>query len=51
MPKYVALNLRGPKLVWIPLKSVWLVVGIIGIGGLIQCNSYCSSYVESSYEA
>jgi hypothetical protein len=22
MPKYVALNLRGPKLVWIPLKSV-----------------------------
>jgi hypothetical protein len=36
MPKYVAPNLRGPKLVWVPSKSGWLFVGTIGIGGLIH---------------
>jgi hypothetical protein len=51
MPKYVAPNLRGPKLVWVPSKSGWLFVGTIGIGGLIQLVSFCSSYIESSYEA
>jgi hypothetical protein len=51
MPKYVAPNLRGPKLVWVPSKSGWLFVGTIGIEDLIQLISHCSSYVESSYEA
>jgi hypothetical protein len=51
MPKYVAPNLRGPKLVWVSSKSRWLIVGTIGIGGLIQLISYWSSYVESSSEA
>jgi hypothetical protein len=51
MPKYVAPNLRGSKLLWVPLKSGWLCLGGIGIGGLIQLNSHCSSYVEPSYEA
>ena len=36
MPKYVAPNLRGPKLVWVPSKSGWLFVGTISIGGLVQ---------------
>ena len=36
MPKYVAPNLRGPKLVWVPLKNGWLFVGTNGIGGLVQ---------------
>jgi hypothetical protein len=40
LPKYVALNLRGPKLVWVPSKSELLIVGTIGIGGLIQLISY-----------
>jgi hypothetical protein len=26
MPKYVAPNLRGPKLFWVPSKSGWLIV-------------------------
>ena len=43
-PKYVAPNLRGPKLVWVPSKSGWICVGTIGIGGLIQLISYYSSY-------
>jgi hypothetical protein len=51
LPKYVAPNLRGPKLVWVPSKSGWLFVGTIGIGGLVQLISYYSSYVESSYGA
>jgi hypothetical protein len=51
MPKYVAPNLRGPKLVWVPSKSGWLIVGTIGIEDLIQLISYWSSYVESIYEA
>jgi hypothetical protein len=42
--------LRGPKLVWVPSKSGWLFIGTISIRGLIQLNSYCSSYVESSIE-
>jgi hypothetical protein len=50
MPKYVAPNLRGPKLVWVPSKSGWLFVGTIGIEGLVQLNSCYSSYVESSNE-
>ena len=50
-PKYVAPNLRGPKLVWVPSKSGWLIVGTIGIGDLIQLISYGSSYVEPSIEA
>jgi hypothetical protein len=40
MPKYVAPNLRGPKLVRVPSKSGWMHVGTIDIGGLIQQNSY-----------
>ena len=40
MPKYVAPNLRGPKLVWVPSKSGWLIVGTIGIEDLIQLISY-----------
>ena len=36
MSKYVAANLRGPKQVWVPSKSGWLIVGTIGIGGLVQ---------------
>jgi hypothetical protein len=36
LPKYVAHNLRGPKLVWVPSKSGWLFVGTMGIGGLVQ---------------
>jgi hypothetical protein len=51
MPKYVAPNLRGPKLVLVPLKSGWLIIGTIGIGDLIQLISYWSLYVESSIEA
>ena len=35
MPKYVAPNLRGPKLVWVPSKTGWLFVGTMGIGGLV----------------
>jgi hypothetical protein len=50
MPKHVAPNLRRSKLVWVPLKSGWLIVGTIDIGGLIQWVSICSSCVESSYE-
>ena len=51
MSKYVAPNLRGLKLVWVPSKNGWLIVGTIGIEDLIQLISHCSSYVESSYEA
>jgi hypothetical protein len=51
LPKYVAPNLRGPKLVWVPSKSGWLFVGTIGIGGLIHLDLYWSSYVESSFKA
>jgi hypothetical protein len=51
LPKYVAPNLRGPKLVWVPSKSGWLFVGTIGIGGLIHLDSYWSSFVESSFKA
>jgi hypothetical protein len=36
LSKYVAPNLRGSKLVWVPSKSRWMIVGTIGIGGLIQ---------------
>ena len=36
MPKYVAPNLRGPKLIWVPSKSGWIFVGTIGIGDLVQ---------------
>jgi hypothetical protein len=36
LPKYVAPNLRGPKLVWVPSKSGWMIVGTIDIGGLVQ---------------
>jgi hypothetical protein len=36
MSKYVAPNLRGPKLVWVPSKSGWLFVGTMGIGDLVQ---------------
>jgi hypothetical protein len=51
MPKYVVSNLKGPKLVLVPSKSGWLIIGTIGIRCLIQLISYWSSYVESSYEA
>ena len=51
LPKYVAPNLRGPKLVWLPSKNGWLFVGTINIGGLIQLISHWSSYVEPSIEA
>ena len=51
MPKYVASNLRGPKLIWVLSKSGWLFVDTIGIGDLIQLISHYSSYVELSYEA
>jgi hypothetical protein len=51
MPKCIAPNLRGPKLVWVPSKSGWMIVGTIGFGGLIQLVSFYSSYIESSYEA
>jgi hypothetical protein len=27
LPKYVAPNLRGPKLVWVPSKGGWMCVG------------------------
>ena len=40
LPKYVAPNLREPKLVWVASKSRWLIVGTIGIGDLIQLISY-----------
>ena len=36
LPKYVAPNLRGPNLVWVPSKRGWMCVGTKGIGGLIQ---------------
>jgi hypothetical protein len=36
MPKYVAPNLRGPKLVWVPSKNGWMLIGTMGIGGLVQ---------------
>ena len=36
LPKYVALNLKGPNLVWVPSKHGWMCVGTKGIGGLIQ---------------
>jgi hypothetical protein len=26
LPKYVAPNLRGPKLVWVPSKSGWMCI-------------------------
>jgi hypothetical protein len=31
MPKYVAPNLRGPKLVWVPSKSGCLFVGTMAL--------------------
>ena len=40
LPKYVAPNLRGSKLVWVPSKSARLIVGTIGIGDLTQLISY-----------
>ena len=43
-PKYVAPNLRGPKLVWVPSKSGWLFLGTISIWDLIQLIVYYSSY-------
>ena len=36
LPKYVAPNLRGPNLVWVPSKRGWMCLGTKGIGGLIQ---------------
>jgi hypothetical protein len=45
------LTWEDPKLVWVPSKSGWMCIGTIGIGGLIQLFSYCSSCVESNYEA
>jgi hypothetical protein len=50
MPKYIAPNLRRPKLAWVPSKSGWMC-RYHGIGGLIPWRYYCSSYVESSIEA
>ena len=31
MPKYVALNMRGPKLVWVSSKGGWLFVGTMAL--------------------
>ena len=31
IPKYVASNMRGPKLVWVPSKSGWLFVGTMAL--------------------
>ena len=31
MPKYVASNMRGPKLVWVPSKSGWSFVGTMAL--------------------
>ena len=31
MPKYVASNMRGPELVWVPSKSGWPFVGTMAL--------------------
>ena len=31
MPKYIASNMRGPKLVWVPSKSRWSFVGTMAL--------------------
>ena len=31
MPKYVAPNLRGPKIIWVPSKSGWMFVGTMAL--------------------
>jgi hypothetical protein len=31
MPKYIARNLRRPKLVWVPSKSGWLFIGTMAL--------------------
>jgi hypothetical protein len=31
MPKYVAPNLRGPKLVWVPSKNGWMLIGTMAL--------------------
>jgi hypothetical protein len=36
LPKYLAPNLRGPKLVWVPSKSGSMFVGTMGIRDLVQ---------------
>jgi hypothetical protein len=51
MPKYVAPNLRGPKLVWVPSKSGWICVGTMALEAWLKLISFCSSYIESSYKA
>ena len=43
LPKYVAPNLRGPKLVWVPIKKWMIVSRYHGVGGLIQLVLSCSS--------
>jgi hypothetical protein len=51
MPKYVAPNLRGPKLVWVPSKSGWMCVGTMALEAWLKLISYLSLYVDSSIEA
>jgi hypothetical protein len=37
LPKYVAPNLRGPKIVWVPSKSGWMYVGTMALEAWFNC--------------
>ena len=49
MPKYVASNMRGPKLVWVPSKSGWICVGTMVMEIWFKCNSYCWLFDWAKY--
>jgi hypothetical protein len=51
MPKYVAPNLRGPKQVWVPSKSGWLLVGTMALEAWFNWIHIVHHFIESSIEA
>jgi len=48
LPKYVAPNLRGPKLVWVPSKSGWLCLGTMALEAWFNWFYLIHHVIESS---
>jgi hypothetical protein len=51
LPKYVAPNLRGPKLVWVPSKSGWMCVGTMALETWFNWVIIVHHMIDSSIEA
>jgi hypothetical protein len=49
MSKYVAPNLRGPKLVWVSSKSGWMCVGTMALEAWFKWYSLCWSCDRAKY--